>query len=162
MRQAIGTTWIMQLVIIFMLIFVAFLALTINYTKAFKIKNELVTIIEKYEGLNYGTENQPGSINLINNYLQYNGYTVMGSCDEGSYGASSLNSDNNVALVNAVKGQKYYYCVEEVSTKGASTPNRARYKIKIFFKFSLPILGDLFTFNIDGTTIDITNPKNTV
>ena len=68
MRQAIGTTWIMQLVIIFMLIFVAFLALTINYTKAFKIKNELVTIIEKYEGLNYGTSNQSGSIDLINNY----------------------------------------------------------------------------------------------
>ena len=160
MRQAIGTTWIMQLVIIFMLIFVAFLALTINYTKAFKIKNELVTIIEKYEGLNYGTSNQSGSIDLINNYLQYNGYTVMGSCDEGSYGATGLGDD--AILSNAVKGQKYYYCVEEVSTKGASTPNRARYKIKIFFKFSLPILGDLFTFNIDGTTIDITNPKNTV
>ncbi len=160
MRQAIGTTWIMQLVIIFMLIFVAFLALTINYTKAFKIKNELVTIIEKYEGLNYGTSNQSGSIDLINNYLQYNGYTVKGSCDEGSYGATSLGED--AILSNAVKGQKYYYCVEEVSTKGASTPNRARYKIKIFFKFSLPILGDLVTFNIDGTTIDITNPKNTI
>ena len=51
MRQAIGTTWVMQLVIIFMLIFVAFLALTINYTKAFKIKNELITFIEKNEGV---------------------------------------------------------------------------------------------------------------
>ena len=44
MRQAIGTTWIMQLVIIFMLIFVAFLALTINYTKAFKMKNREIHI----------------------------------------------------------------------------------------------------------------------
>ena len=47
MRQAIGTTWILQLVIIFMLIFVAFLSLSLNYTKAFKIKNEIITTIEK-------------------------------------------------------------------------------------------------------------------
>ena len=61
MRQAIGSTWILQLVIIFMLIFVAFLALSINYTKAFRVKNELVTMIEKYEGV---SEGENGSVEL--------------------------------------------------------------------------------------------------
>ena len=67
MRQAIGSTWILQLVIVFILIFVAFLALSINYTKAYKIKNELLSIIEKYEGVNSG---ENGSISIINNYLK--------------------------------------------------------------------------------------------
>ena len=44
----------MQLVIIFTLIFVAFISLTINYTRAFKTKNELVSMIEKYEGIEIG------------------------------------------------------------------------------------------------------------
>ena len=49
MREAIGGTWLTQLIIIFMLIFVAFLALSLNYTKAFKVKNEILSIIEKRE-----------------------------------------------------------------------------------------------------------------
>ena len=56
MRQAIGSTWVLQLVIIFMLIFVAFLALSINYTKAFRVKNELVTMIEKFLGRPVGVD----------------------------------------------------------------------------------------------------------
>ena len=87
MRQAIGTTWILQLVIIFMLIFVAFLALSINYTKAFKVKNELITIVEKSEGVKEG---ENGPVYLLNNYLRYNNYTVMGRCQEGDFGNQNL------------------------------------------------------------------------
>ena len=156
MRQAIGTTWVMQLVIIFMLIFVAFLALTINYTKAFKIKNELVTILEKYEGV---SESENGSLSLINNYLQYNGYLTKGKCDETQYGVSDLNSST---IEEVEKNEKYYYCIEKINTGTVSVPNRAKYNIRIFFHFSLPVLGDLFTFKVEGTTIDIThaNPND--
>ncbi len=156
MRQAIGTTWVMQLVIIFMLIFVAFLALTINYTKAFKVKNELVTIVEKYEGIQ---TKSGGSIELINNYLSYNGYGTMKACETGYYGVDNL---NDPTLKEVVKGQKYYYCIKPISSKSTSTPNREKYKIQIFFKFSLPVIGDIFTFAVEGTTIDITNPNSEI
>lgn len=151
MRQAIGTTWTLQLVIIFMLIFVSFLALSINYTKAFKIKNELTTMIEKYEGLSEGND---GSISIINNYLLYNNYTVMGKCEEDEYGVDNLN-DSIIKKVN--KNEKYYYCVKKIDEATEALPFKAKYKIKIFFNFSLPIIGQLFTFNVDGTTISITN-----
>lgn len=155
MRQAIGTTWVMQLVIIFMLIFVAFLALTINYTKAFKVKNELVSLIERNEGIQ---ESNDGSIHLINNYLEYNNYTTRGSCAEGEYGVSNLH-DN--VITAAVPGEKYHYCVQKINTSTPTTPRRAKYKIRIFFQFSLPVVGDLFTFSVEGTTIDITHtPEN--
>ncbi len=149
MRQAIGSTWVMQLVIIFMLIFVAFLSLSINYTKAFKIKNELITMIEKYEGLSEGDN---GSLKIINNYLLYNNYSTRGYCEANELGITDL-QEGTMEL--AEQGEKYYYCVRKINTSVTGLPNRAKYSIRIFFHFSLPVLGDLFTFSSEGTTIDI-------
>lgn len=157
MRQSIGSTWIMQLVIIFTLIFVAFISLTINYTRAFKTKNELVSMIEKYEGIGLGEET--GAITIINNYLSYNNYSVQGKCEENEYGATSITS---IALEPATNNKKYYYCVRKESTATSAMPNRARYRIRIFFHFSLPIIGDLFTFSVEGTTIDISHALNDI
>ena len=53
MRESIGGTWITQLVIVMMFVFVAFLALSVNYSKAFRVKNQMISIIEKYGGV-YG------------------------------------------------------------------------------------------------------------
>lgn len=156
MRQAIGSTWIMQLVIVFMLIFVAFLTLSINYTKAYKIKNEVLTFLEKYEG---ATSGENGSVALINNYLRYNGYRTVGSCPAESYGASSLESNT---LVPISEGGKYYYCVRKVNTSNQTFPNRSSYELETFFKFNLPIFGDIFTFRVTGETIDINWPNDDI
>lgn len=156
MRQSIGATWILQLVIVFMLIFVGFLALTINYTKAFKVKNEVVSIIEKYEGVSSGDN---GSIALINNYLRYYNYQTMGTCEEGFYGVSSLNS---TAIVPASGNTKYYYCVKKENSSSGTYDDRANYEIVTFFQFNLPFVGDLFTFRVNGTTIDINFPNDDV
>ena len=73
MRQTIGATWVFQLVIIFTLIFAAYIALTINYSKSFRIKNEVISIVEKSQGF---TDN---GIRLVNNYLLSSGYRTMGN-----------------------------------------------------------------------------------
>lgn len=156
MRQSIGATWILQLVIIFMLIFVGFLALAINYTKAFRVKNEVITMIEKYEGVSSGDK---GSIALINNYLRYNNYTTTSTCDSGYYGVSSL---DNSSIEPANKNKKYYYCVRKVNSSTATLHDRASYDIVTFFKFNLPFLGDLFTFRVNGNTIDINYPHDDI
>ena len=49
MKEVYGSTWTLQLMIGFILLFVAFLTLTITYSKVFKLKNEVLSIIEKYE-----------------------------------------------------------------------------------------------------------------
>lgn len=156
MRESIGATWILQLVIVFMLIFVAFLALSVNYTKAYKIKNEVVTIIEKYEGV---SSNREGSIEIINNYLRYYNYQTMGSCEEGYYGVNNLNSTN---IDPAGRNQKYYYCVKRNDTSSDTHNDRANYEIITFFQFNLPFVGDLFTFRVNGTTIDINFPNDDI
>lgn len=154
MRQSIGATWILQLVIVFMLIFVAFLALTINYTKAFKIKNEVISMIEKYEGV---SEGEKGGIGLINNYLKYYNYHTKGTCEENMYGSTSLDSTN---LIPTSKGEKYYYCVKKILSKSSSHTTRTHYELNTFFKFNLPFLGDLFTFRVNGVTNEIEIPSD--
>ena len=153
MRETIGGTWLTQLVIVFMLVFVSFLALSINYSKAFRVKNETLSFIEKNEGITTST------ITFINNYLNSTGYRTMGSCDEGSYGVSDLRN-NQAFVTKAQKGKKYYYCVSKVKSKSTNFQNKAYYKVKLFFQFNLPIVGNVFTFDVDGQTKDVIYPAD--
>ncbi len=137
MREVSGSTWVFQLMIIFILIFACFLTLVLNYSKAYRVKNEMLSIIEIYEGYT------PESKEIINNYLYVQGYKTKGTCPEEWYGALNLDGDFEVA--DGI--QKYYYCVKEnVTAKGMY------YDTLVFYRFYLPFLGDLMTFKVEGRT----------
>lgn len=148
MKQSVSTTTIFQLVIIFTLIFSAFLALTITYNRIYKIRNETILILEKYEG-------KENSIELINNFLSGNGYRVKGKCEAGEFGISSLSS---TAYSNNLDDE-YYYCIKSVVNNKNSNVTAAsktlKYEIRVFYKFNLPFIGDILTFDITGETEDI-------
>lgn len=154
MREAIGGTWITQLIIVFIFVFVAFLALSMNYSKAFRVKNVTLSLVEKNEGITNTT------IERINNYLTYTGYTTKGKCSKGMYGISDLENINYTKIDKYNKNNKFYYCISKVKSGTTNFQNRAYYKIKLFFKFNLPVVGDIFTFNIDGQTKDIIYPAD--
>lgn len=52
MKDAIASTYIYNIIIIFMLIIFVFIMGTIVYYKSFKINKNILSIIEKYEGYN--------------------------------------------------------------------------------------------------------------
>lgn len=52
MRQSIGTTFMLNFIILFIFLVFAFLAGTLSYYKAYRINNYIVNGIEKYEGYN--------------------------------------------------------------------------------------------------------------
>lgn len=156
MRQTISGTWVFMLVILFTLIFAAYIALTINYSKSFKTKNEVLSLIEKNEGF---TDN---GVKLINGYLSQSGYKTLGNChlqdDTVVYGAKSIDPDTSVE--NAFErvtdpGKKYYYCFSKYTNYHSYFKSRAYYKINFFFHFDLPVLGDLHTFDVEGQTSEI-------
>jgi len=169
MREAIGGTWFFQLIIIFILLFVAYLALSINYSKAFRVKNEIISFIEREEGMTDRTHPDSGGIQLINSYLENAGYGTKGKCDfdpsKNWMGSSSLDSNMNtlVKIDESNENQEYFYCVNKVST--AWNPNGTKvkiayYEVRVFFKFDLPMLGDLLTFKIEGKTDEVRNPAD--
>lgn len=148
MRDAVGSTWIFGLVITFTLIFAAFLALALTYAKTYRIKNEMTAIIEKYEGLTLDDSlSNMGSISIINQYLHNNGYKATGTCEEGEYGSNDLSSNT---LTPTVNGEKYYYCIKYI--KNEYYQCTFTFKMRVFYDFNLPVLGQIRKFTINGQT----------
>ena len=157
MKQSIGSTWIFQLVIIFILLFVSFLVLTLTYSKSYKTKNELLNIIEKNEGIN------ETSLAIMNNYLLETGYGYMHACPSSTgvdglywYGADDL---SKVKLEPAKAGKKYYYCLRKHKNLCGPSKNKMLktmfYELQIFFKFNFPVIQSIGTFTTNGTTSEM-------
>ena len=146
MRNSIGGTWILALMIVFISLFSAFIILMVNYSKTVKVKDEALNIIEKYEGLNYQ------SIQILNDYLKFNAYTGRGTCTKtstrGIYGAYSL---DDYSLEEAKGNTKYYYCVKKFVGKNRSN----YYQISLFYKFNLPFINNRGGFIVRGTSSNI-------
>lgn len=143
MKESIGESWTIQIVAAFILLFVAFLALIISYSKCFKVKNEVVSIIEKYEGLT--TE----SADIISSYLNATNYKGYGECpDTGAF------DSNYRGYEQLGSSKKYKYCVKP---NLVSSGTLATYDVVLFYSFNIPIFGNIATFEVKGTTIDLTN-----
>lgn len=141
MREAIGGTWIFGIVITFIVLFSSYLAISVNYSKAFKVKNSIVSMIEKYEG--HGTEVQ----NLIEDYNKSVGYGVSSSCSGRGTGYDVVYTGGGSA--------RSRYCVSCSETAPSGQGNRmpkSYYTITVFFKLDLPIIGNIFVFPVTGQT----------
>ena len=73
MREAIGGAVVLKVVLIFILVINAYLALSVNYSKAFKTKNRVISLIEQYE-------NYENAATEIDSYLQSVNYLADVSC----------------------------------------------------------------------------------
>lgn len=148
MREAIGGTWLFGLVITFIVFFASFLAISVNYSKAFNVKNNVVDIISKYEGNNCNARMNIGK------YLNDVGYLVTGDCkgvgsvDRENYQAYDLNGNR----VNSGKG---YYCIAKNTTGSSTDIDKSYYRVVVFFRVDLPVIGNLTTFKIKGETESI-------
>lgn len=140
MREAIGGTWIFGIVIVFIVLFSSYLAISVNYSKAFKVKNSIVSMIEKYEG--HGNEVQ----DLIKGYNKSVGYGVSSSC---------VNRGEGYDNVMTTAGVRHRYCVECIEADASGDRNRMHksyYNVTVFFKLDLPIVGNIFVFPVTGET----------
>ena len=70
MKESIGSTFIINMVIVFIAIVFAILAAILTYYKAFKVNTRIINSIEKYEGYN------SLALHEIDNTLTSIGYTL--------------------------------------------------------------------------------------
>ena len=152
MKESMSATWDFQIIIIFILIFVAYLTVSVSYYKVFKAKNDIVSIIERQEGLTTGSTKAVG---IINNYLVGNAYNAKGSCQVGQYAVDNLSKDAVLRTVNSTS-EKYYYCVSKaVNLYEGGEIKSYTYRVKLFFSLNLPVIGDIIDFSADGTTMEL-------
>lgn len=149
MRESTASSTIFKLVLAFTLLFAGFISLAIVYNRAYRLKNGSLAIIEKYEG------NIENSVKIMNNYLRNSGYKTMGNCDNNEYGVMSLDK-NDIELANSKT--KYYYCLSQTCSQKTckiGNKNQIYYNLKLFFKFDLPFIGEIFTYKVTGQTKSI-------
>ena len=185
MKAGISNIWLLGIIIIFILVFAAYITISVNYTRSFKIKNEVLNIIEEHKGMTDsagipgqskipGHEGEiirvhPGTLQTINLYLRGNNYTSMGNCSvkddyEGTtwYGVKDLSNSAFTALHNYEVVQpktKYYYCFTKIPTGNVSSgPYQTfMYRVRLFYKFELPAISEWLSIKVEGTTSDIYN-----
>jgi hypothetical protein len=137
MRESVGNTFIFNTIIIFVSILIALLVGSLSYSKAFKVKNRIVSIIEKHEEYNSSARNE------IEAALASIGYRVnpngTQSCPNRE-GASAINTTNS----------NYRYCVYLYDT---GTYGKGRYYgVAAYMHFDVPIIGQFIEFPIYGET----------
>lgn len=152
MRESMGAAWIFSICLTFIILFTAYLAISVNYAKAFRIKNEITTMIEENEGYNAALESD------IENYLTSQGYSAKGKC------ADILNDFDSGARarewtdVKCIQPDLRGNCGACVYRADASSANddveapKVYYKVIAFFKFDLPIVNYITTFQVSGDT----------
>lgn len=151
MKQTMTTTTLFKAILAFTILFAGFLAVAINYNRVYKLKNETISILEKYEGVS------TKSLGIINNYLNKGAYNTKGNCETGEYGVEDL---GNAKYELAKTNKKYYYCINyycknkgcKIKDSDNISNNEIFYQVRVFFKFNLPYLEDLLTFKITGET----------
>lgn len=126
MREAFGGAFMIKLMMVFLVIYVIFIAMALNYAKAFKTKNGIIDYIEKYEGYN------DSSKEAIDAYLERIQYNVPSQGPNGSYASSHPNA------VCFDRG----YCIEEVEKDG-----RIKAKVVTFIQFSFFQINDSYNFS---------------
>lgn len=146
MREAFGSVWTIQIILIFLVLINAYLAFSVNYTKAFRIKNNIISIIETQEGFTEGAKTKTEAIMLDTGYnVSYSNIVVPG-CESGGYKAIQNNAGG--------------YCVKFNRTG----TNSGYYSVKTYISIDIPVLGKILgafpnTFAIKGETKTIYSSK---
>lgn len=138
MKEAFGTAYVVNFVIIFVILFIFFFVAGMSYTKAFKIKNRIVDIIE--ENGCYSEDATCTSKDEINEILKDAGYRVTNSVPkcESIKGATTLTINSNY----------FNYCVYKFET----TNRGSYYKAAAFMYYEIPVIGVHMQFPVYGET----------
>ena len=162
MRDAIGGVFVIEFIIVFLLIVNSYLAFSVNYTKAFRVKNRVISIIENYEGL---TDGELGSKRAIEKMMIENHYSINSAytdrCETLDGAKTYIKSPNNVG------GFCFYITATSESGQGlaSETYKGTVYSVAVFVNIDLPVLNKLFpyfsnVFAIKGETKTIYSSGN--
>lgn len=140
MRDAVGGTFMIYVLLIFLTVYITFVAVAFNYARAFRVKNKVIDIIEQSEGIDYN--NNDGSMGDIERYLNEVSYKVNGI-------NSNTNACSNYEYINEERG----YCISRIKDISDINGGTASYyKVVTFVRLEIPFLNVGFTIPVRGET----------
>ena len=137
MKEATGGTMMLYIFLVFLAVYITFIAVAFNYARAFRIKNEIVDIIEQHEG--------------IENFADNTGIkgTIATFLDKVKYKIPSFDGEKDC------KGYDYIdsrgYCIKEYDS-GDSVRGDSYYAVRTFTVISIPFANINFKVPVNGET----------
>lgn len=141
MKEAIGGIFTIQAIVIFLVLVSGLLAFSVNYTKAFKVKNDIRRVIEEFEGL---TESASEKIDKIADKYTYNvtnPSTYVEICKRNGYKAYRSTTPN---------GNEIVFCVScelaniEGNNQGNLKYKGSYYDVATFVTIDIPLINSFF------------------
>lgn len=131
MREAFGGVFMFRLLLVFVFIYVAFTAVSLNYAKAFRVKNKVISYLEENDitdlsNLNCDTE--LGSLILEKQYIK--------ACKNG-----------NGIITNDSEQLSKYCCNGVVISKKNTTNNYYTYTVSTYADWNVGTLNMLFSLS---------------
>lgn len=173
MKESISMTTIFQIVVLFILLFTAIMALTINNSNAFGIKDSIITAIEANDGNYIDTEGVFAESNHLNeeitNRLQEAAYRSKGICNKNDTGweafdrsGSPVKDDGSASIciktIEASKGvDKKLLEVFNGKVSEDTFLDGKYYRVKVFYQLDIPVVKQLVNFESKGETKIIYN-----
>lgn len=135
MKSATGNTLLINIIITFLVIVLAILVASITYTKAFRVKNRIIDIIESYEGDFHNKGDN--IIGEINSSLNSVGYKI----------STNNRCANREGATLITTGSNYHYCIYEYITSRGSY-----YGVTAYMYLDIPAVGSYLKLPVRGQT----------
>lgn len=134
MREAFGGAFMIRLVLVFIVVYVAFMAVAVNYAKAFRVKNRVINILEQHQY--NGNDNV--TIDEVDRYLTEIAYIVA--------------DDNRKTQCENNRGTWTTRGVCIVPKCSDDNKDECYYKVTTYIVVQAPIIVDYITFAVNGET----------
>ena len=139
MRDSVGGTFMIYVLIVFLAVYIVFVAVAFNYARAFRVKDKIMDIIEQNEGIS-DFSNTSGEIGQIESYLNKISYRVNGISESNCNGFDYINEDRG-------------YCIAKIDQNSSIDGiTSSYYKVRTFVYIEFPFLKLQFTIPINGET----------
>ena len=133
----------------------------ISYSKAYRVKDNIIEIIEKYKKYEYDPTDFTDVQKEINWSLKQSGYGITTAskintlCESGNVLNHVDKAVSNIATdtenLHAVTTNDYNYCVFKVTNKSAYDGG-VYYIVVTFVHFDFPVIGDRLNIPVYGET----------
>ncbi len=160
MRESINSVPLFNIVIVFVFLFTGYVSLSINLSKAYNVKNEIVSIIKNQGGVctaNVASSDDNNCYNFaeqIRDYFSDAAYHSSGNCDGDQIGYDRNGEYLGAGANNAA------FCIKAISVASNSElPNAVYYQVEIFYHLDIPVVSRLTRFSLMGETSRVYEPN---
>lgn len=132
MKESIGTTFVINIILVFLAVIGFLMIGFFGYSRAFKTKNKVIDIIEKHEGFTNAAKIE------IDAYYKTIGYATN---------RAGKRCNNKARASETYSGTNYAYCVYQYTTGRGYY-----YSVTVYMTYNFPIIQSLIQIPVEGET----------